>query len=169
VSAESDSRQHEIETRNASACPVVRAIDQVGTPWRMNVVYALEEGERRFNELKRATGARSKTLSDALEELVERGVVARRMEEDAPVAVYYDLTTKGEELLGALDDLNEWARDWGEGFPEEEPHRFPSPRSTLEYSKRYPCPRSFELVTVTAPGVPNFDANPRGQWNDGGI
>lgn len=84
----------------------------------MNVIHALEEGEKRFNELKRATGARSKTLSDALDELVESEVVVRRMEEDAPVAVYYDLTAKGEELLGALAELDEWAQSWGEGVPE---------------------------------------------------
>jgi DNA-binding HxlR family transcriptional regulator len=92
----------------------------------MNVVYALEAGEQRFNELKRATGASSKTLSDALDELVENDVVARRMEEDAPVAVYYELTKKGEELLGALDGLDEWARDWAGELPDQEPHRFSS-------------------------------------------
>jgi DNA-binding HxlR family transcriptional regulator len=118
VSAETDSRRHEVETRNASACPVVRALDRVGTPWRVNVVYALEEGEKRFNELKRATGARSKTLSDALDELVENEVVDRRTEEDAPVAVYYDLTAKGEELLDVLAGLDEWARNWGEEVPD---------------------------------------------------
>lgn len=125
MSAETDARQHEIETQNASACPVIQAIDQIGTPWRMNVVYALRDGEKRFNELKRATGARSKTLSDALDALVENEVVGRRMEEDAPVAVYYDLTTKGEDLLNVLDDLGEWARDWGDGFPEEELGQLP--------------------------------------------
>jgi DNA-binding HxlR family transcriptional regulator len=116
--AETDSRQREIEAQNASACPVVQAIEQVGTPWRMNVVYALESGERRFNELKRATGARSKTLSDALDELVENDVVVRRMEEDAPVAVYYALSAKGDELVDALAELDEWARDWGEAVPD---------------------------------------------------
>jgi DNA-binding HxlR family transcriptional regulator len=118
MSAEPESRQDEIETQNASACPVIKAIDQVGTPWRMNVIYALKEGEKRFNELKRATGARSKTLSDALDELVENEVVTRRMEEDAPVAVYYALTRKGEELLDVLGELDEWAQDWGEEVPE---------------------------------------------------
>lgn len=116
--AETDSRQREIESQNASACPVVRAIEQVGTPWRMNVVYALEGGERRFNELKRATGARSKTLSDALDELVENDVVVRRMEEDAPVAVYYALSAKGDELVDALTELDQWAQDWGEEIPD---------------------------------------------------
>lgn len=129
VSAETDSRQHEIETRNASACPVVRAIDQIGTPWRTNVVYALDGGEKRFNELKRATGARSKTLSDALEELVENDVVARRMEEDAPVAVYYDLTAKGEALLDALAELDEWARSWDEAVPDGPTPRPPDTRT----------------------------------------
>ncbi|MFC6864274.1 winged helix-turn-helix transcriptional regulator [Halomicroarcula sp. GCM10025817] len=118
MSAETESRQHEIEKQNASACPVVRAIDQIGTPWRMNVIYALREGEKRFNELKRATGARSKTLSDALDELVDHDIVARRMEEDAPVAVYYGLTAKGTDLLDVLADLDAWARGWGEEVPE---------------------------------------------------
>ena len=118
MSAETESRQDEIKTQNASACPVIQAIDQIGTPWRMNVIYALDDGEKRFNELKRATGARSKTLSDTLDELVENEVVVRRMEEDAPVAVYYDLTAKGEGLLGALAALDEWAQSWGEEVPE---------------------------------------------------
>jgi DNA-binding HxlR family transcriptional regulator len=78
----------------------------------MNVVHALEEGEKRFNDLKRATSARSKTLSEALDELVENDIVVRRVEEDAPVAVYYALTTKGEELLDALSGLDDWAQEW---------------------------------------------------------
>ncbi|MFY4815535.1 winged helix-turn-helix transcriptional regulator [Halorubrum salsamenti] len=118
MSAETESRQNEIEKQNASACPVIQAIDQIGTPWRMNIIYALREGEKRFNELKRSTGARSKTLSDALDELVDNDIVTRRMEEDAPVAVYYGLTTKGEDLLDVLAELDEWAKDWGEVAPE---------------------------------------------------
>jgi len=124
MSAESDSRQQEIESQNASACPVIETIDQVGTPWRMNVIYALDEGEQRFNELKRSTGARSKTLSDALEELVENDIVTRRMEEDAPVAVYYGLTRKGEELLDALSELDEWAQSWRKEVPDGPTARF---------------------------------------------
>jgi DNA-binding HxlR family transcriptional regulator len=118
MSAETEPRQHEIEAKNASACPVVQAIDEVGTPWRMNIIYALDGGEKRFNELKRATGARSKTLSDALDELVDNDVVTRRMEADSPVAVYYGLTAKGAELFDALTELAQWAQRWGEESPE---------------------------------------------------
>lgn len=118
MSANTDARQSEVETKNASACPVVQAVDQVGTPWRLNVIYALREGEQRFNEIKRATDARSKTLSDALDELVANDIVERRMEEAAPVAVYYTLTAKGEELLEVLGALGEWAREWGAEVPQ---------------------------------------------------
>lgn len=108
--ADSRSRQAEIEDKNEAACPVVSAIETVGTPWRLHVVYALRDGELRFNDLKRATGARSKTLSGALDELVAADVVERRMEEDAPVAVYYRLTATGVDLADVLADLGEWAR-----------------------------------------------------------
>ena len=52
---------------------------------------------------------RSKTLSEAFGELVDADVVSRRMEEDAPVAVYYGLTEKGRELTRVLDELDTWA------------------------------------------------------------
>ena len=117
MSAETTERQASVERHNEAACPVVRAIDRVGTPWRLNVVHALADGEQRFNGLKSATDARSKTLSDALEALVDHDVVDRRMEEAAPVAVYYSLTPKGRELLDVLDDLDDWARRWDDAAP----------------------------------------------------
>ena len=61
--AETESREKEIETQNASECLVIKTIERIGTPWQMNVIYALTEGEKRFNELKRATGVRSKTIT----------------------------------------------------------------------------------------------------------
>lgn len=116
--AQTENRQREIETQNASACPVIKAIEQVGTPWRLNIIYALDDGEQRFNELQEATEARSKTLSDALDVLLQNDIVTRRMEEDAPVAVYYNLTPKGRDFLEVLGELDEWAQRWGEEVPE---------------------------------------------------
>lgn len=46
MSAETEARQKEIEQENASACPVIHAIDQIGTPWRMNVIHALRDEEK---------------------------------------------------------------------------------------------------------------------------
>jgi len=103
-----------MKSKNATACPVVQAMETVGTQWRLQILYALEESELRFNELKRATGGRSKTLSDALEVLTDEGLITRRTEEAAPIAVYYELSEKGATLLDQLDDIGQWAVEWME-------------------------------------------------------
>ena len=42
---------------------MVEAMDIVGESWRLLVLFDLQEGCKRFNERKRSTGARSRTLS----------------------------------------------------------------------------------------------------------
>jgi DNA-binding HxlR family transcriptional regulator len=95
-----------------AACPVIESIEQVGSKWRLVVLHELQNGERRFNELKRATDASSRTLSRVLDELQETGFVERRLEEDAPVATYYRLTPKGESLCPVFDEITAWAEEW---------------------------------------------------------
>jgi DNA-binding HxlR family transcriptional regulator len=118
----STNRQEEIQSKNVDACPVVQALDAVGTPWRLQVLYALRESELRFNELKRATGGRSKTVSDALDVLTEHELITRRTEEAAPIAVYYRLTEKGDALVDHLEDVSQWAVEWMDDV--EDPDEF---------------------------------------------
>ncbi|PSP28303.1 transcriptional regulator, partial [Halobacteriales archaeon QH_2_65_14] len=42
------------EEKNEEACAVVRAVDLIGSEWRLVVLHALDDGEKRFNELKRS-------------------------------------------------------------------------------------------------------------------
>ena len=102
----------EEERPNAGACPVVESLEQVGSKWRLVVLHELQNGERRFNELKRATDASSRTLSRGLDDLQEMDFVERRLEEDAPVATYYRLTPKGESLCPVFAEITEWAEEW---------------------------------------------------------
>ena len=115
--SETEQRHEEIQAQNAAACPVVHAIDEIGTRWRLNVLHALQGEEKRFNELKRATEARSKTLSDALDALVEADLVERRREVASPIAVHYSLTEKGQALWPVLDELGDWAGEWVDDVP----------------------------------------------------
>jgi Predicted transcriptional regulators len=110
--ATSSTHQQEVQSKNVEVCPVVQALDAVGTPWRLQTLYALRDSELPFNELKRATGGRSKTISDALDVLSENGLGTRRTEEAAPIAVYDGLTEKGETLVRRLDDVSQWAVEW---------------------------------------------------------
>ena len=101
----------EVKEKNSGACPVVRAVEEIGSKWRLNVLHDLQEGEKRFNEIKGSTGASSSTLSRVLEDLEELELVERRVEE-RPIASYYSLTEKGEALGPALDELGEWSKEW---------------------------------------------------------
>ena len=100
------------EQYNEEACVVIDSIEQIGSQWRLVVLHDLQEGEKRFNELKRSTGASSRTLSRVLSDLQETGFVNRRLEEDAPVATFYSLTEKGCSLRPVFDEIECWANDW---------------------------------------------------------
>lgn len=102
----------EIEAENEEACAAVDSLELIGSQWRLIVLYALQDGEKRFNELKRATGANARTLSRVLDDLGDAGLVSRRVEEDAPVATYYALTEKGGALCPVFDEIEAWADEW---------------------------------------------------------
>ncbi|WP_435335698.1 winged helix-turn-helix transcriptional regulator [Haloarchaeobius sp. TZWWS8] len=107
------------EKYSESACHVIDSLEQIGSQWRLIVLHDLQEGEKRFNELKRSTDASSRTLSRVLDDLQETGFVDRRLEEDAPVATYYSLTEKGCSLAPVFDAIDEWAAEWISGEADE--------------------------------------------------
>jgi DNA-binding HxlR family transcriptional regulator len=107
----SRSAERSVEEQNPAACPVVEAVEQIGSQWRLIVLHALNDGELRFNELKRETGANSRTLSRVLDDLQEDDLVNRRVEE-RPIATYYSVTAKGEALCPVFSDLESWAAEW---------------------------------------------------------
>ncbi len=100
------------EDSKPGPCPVVNSLEMIGSQWRLVVLHDLQEGEKRFNELKESTDASSRTLSRVLDDLQEMGFVDRRMEEDAPVATFYSLTEKGESLCPVFDAIESWADEW---------------------------------------------------------
>ena len=100
------------ERYSEEACVVIDSLEQIGSQWRLIVLHDLQEGEKRFNELKRSTDASARTLSRVLDDLQEMGFVDRRLEEDAPVATYYSLTEKGCSLSPVFDAIERWADEW---------------------------------------------------------
>ena len=97
-----------VADHNEAACPIVEAVEQIGSEWRLLVLHDLQDGEKRFNELKRSTDASSRTLSRVLDDLEEAELIDRRVE-DRPIGTYYSLTEKGAALCPVFDHLEEWA------------------------------------------------------------
>lgn len=112
MSTDLDDPRQAAEPCEDPVCPVIDSIEQIGSQWRLVVLHDLQEGEKRFNELKRSTGANARTLSRVLDDLRETGFVTRRLEEDAPVATFYSLTDKGRSLCPVFDEIESWAAQW---------------------------------------------------------
>jgi DNA-binding HxlR family transcriptional regulator len=95
-------------------CPYYHdAVEPIGKRWTGAIVHTLLAGPLRFSELAHAIPQISdRLLSMRLKELEASGLVARRVWDEAPVRVEYELTAKGRALQPVLTSLRRWAREW---------------------------------------------------------
>src|ERR671935_102583 len=85
---------------------VRRAADLLERRWTLSVLYASVEGAARFNEFREALGAvPPATLTARLTELVDAGVLERRVLDTRPPAVEYRLTRRGKRFEPLLREL----------------------------------------------------------------
>ena len=94
----------------AAACPTRQVINRIGDRWSLLVLYALEGGTLRFQELRRAVdGISQKMLTQTLRLLERDGLVARKIYPSVPPRVDYSLTPLGRSLSGHVAGIREWA------------------------------------------------------------
>lgn len=101
-------------SNHATLCPRYhRAVELIGKRWTGAIVRTLLSGPRRFNELlTQIPGISDRLLTERLRELEGAGVLRREVLPESPVRVQYELTTCGEELRPALDEIERWAERW---------------------------------------------------------
>jgi DNA-binding HxlR family transcriptional regulator len=96
----------------ASECPSRLTPLRIGDKWTALVVACLEDGPRRFSELRvplrRVT---PKVLTETLRALERDGYVTRTVYAETPPRVEYELTTLGRTLLDLLGTARNWCRD----------------------------------------------------------
>ena len=79
-------------------------------PWTGHILWTLQEGPLRFNEIKRRVPDISqKMLTQTLRDLQRDGLVSRQVFPTVPPAVEYRLTKLGESVLGPFGALVSWA------------------------------------------------------------
>src|SRR3954469_3925736 len=85
---------------------VRRAADLLERRWTLSILYASVEGAVRFNEFRAAVGRVSPaTLTARLAELVEAGLLERRVLDTRPPGVEYRLTVTGRRFEPLLREL----------------------------------------------------------------
>ena len=98
----------------AEPCPIERGMRIIGGKWKGSILWHLQDGPVRFNDLARQLGgATRKMVSERLKELESQGLVTREVIRDRPIAVEYEITDFGRSALVVLEQLKDWAEEYG--------------------------------------------------------
>ena len=96
-------------------CPpgLEAAMGVLGKKWTGLILRALMDGPRRFTEISGyVPGLSDRLLSQRLQELEMAGILKRRVYDQKPVLVEYDLTDKGRDLRQVVEAIQCWADRW---------------------------------------------------------
>ena len=97
---------------DAKDCPFRNVLDKIRDKWSFSILAVLEDGPKRFNEMKRQRllGAISqRVLSKSLRDLERDGYVSRTVYPVSPPKVEYELTELGSSLLKPINEFMNWA------------------------------------------------------------
>ena len=90
-------------------CPVQATINVLSGKWKVQAVWHLSFGPRRFAELRDLLrGVSEKVLASQLRELASDGIVRRTSKPVVPPQVTYSLTKAGNELISLMSELCHW-------------------------------------------------------------
>lgn len=102
------------ETHSTTQCKatlnaIADALYVIGGKWKLRIIVALKDGNKRFNELHRVVdGISAKVLSTELKDLEMNGFVNRNVFTGTPVIVEYELSAYAETLDDVLQSLSKW-------------------------------------------------------------
>lgn len=96
----------------AQNCPIRSVLSNVTGKWRVIIILALEDGPKRFGELKRCIGdVTQRVLTENLRNLQRDGYITRTVNPGPPVAVSYELTPLGRDFMEMMKPLVFWSND----------------------------------------------------------
>lgn len=96
--------------RRPTECPVEDWLTFLGHRWNALTLWHLSTGLKRFSELvELLPGVTPKVMTERLDGLVQRDIVARSQLSTFPRGTICDLTERGKELVDILDQIESWA------------------------------------------------------------
>lgn len=95
-------------------CPMESTAAIIGKKWHPVIVHSLlENGPLGFNALQRnVDGISSKVLSESLEDMEDKRLLNRRVINETPFRVEYELTEHGASLEPVIESMIEWGETY---------------------------------------------------------
>lgn len=90
----------------------------LGGKWSLPVIYQLNQGTKRFNQLKQSLGTfndkpiSTRSLTNTLRHLEKNQLIQRKVFPTVPVTVEYSLSEKGKEFGKILEKMQRLATKW---------------------------------------------------------
>lgn len=92
-------------------CPKFEAaFELLGKRWTGLIIRVLMEGPKRFKDISHVIPNMSdKMLTERFKELEAEGIIVRRVYNEMPVRIEYELTEKGKALESMMRECQKWA------------------------------------------------------------
>lgn len=91
------------------SCPITGSINIFGGKWKPEAIYFINQGPKRFNELRRLIpGVSQRMLTQQLRELERDGIISRKQYLEIPPKVVYSMTELGKTLIPIFGKLEQW-------------------------------------------------------------
>jgi DNA-binding HxlR family transcriptional regulator len=92
-------------------CPVQFTTEVIGGKWKPLILFHLERGTRRFNQLQKLIPrSTKKMLTKHLRELERDDIIHRKVYAQVPPRVEYSLTRHGQSLRPILRAMSAWGK-----------------------------------------------------------
>jgi DNA-binding HxlR family transcriptional regulator len=99
-----------------------RAVGMISGRWKLEILYLLSHGTRRFGELKRGLpGITQHMLTAQLRALERDGLIKRTVYAEVPPRVEYENTPAARRLRPIFVEIVKWAEEHGNGAAAAEP------------------------------------------------
>ncbi|MDT3403982.1 winged helix-turn-helix transcriptional regulator [Mucilaginibacter terrae] len=93
-------------TSDAEICPAQALLKMLSGKWKAAIFRLATEGPLRFSGLLRSVqGANKQSLSVALRELEEDGLLEKIIIKQKPLHIEYNLTEKGRQMVSVFTQL----------------------------------------------------------------
>jgi len=94
-------------------CPLAKTANIIGDTFSLLIIRDLLTSPKRYGELERSLeGVSSRTITNKLKFLEEKGLIVRKEYSEKPPRVLYSLTDKGRSLGTIIDSM----RNYGAKF-----------------------------------------------------